>query len=208
MGVISRIFANTRRPEGWIGRVMVAGMNGGSHAKLAVWGLFHAPFQGDETVLDCGCGGGANISRMLKLCGNGQVHGVDYSPVSVETSRKVNAKAIKAGRCTVTEGDAADLPFGDAVFDRVTAFETVYFWPELEAAFREVHRVLKTGGIFLSVNESDGKHKKSTRWTNIIEGMHVYTGEDLRVVLLRAGFAEVEMDDDEQHDRLCVKAVK
>ncbi len=38
--------------------------------------------------------------------------------------------------------------------------------------------------------------------------MHVYTGEDLRVVLLRAGFAEVEMDDDEQHDRLCVKAVK
>ena len=170
MGVISRIFANTRRPEGWIGRVMVAGMNGGSHAKLAVWGLF--------------------------------------SPVSVETSRKVNAKAIKAGRCTVTEGDAADLPFGDAVFDRVTAFETVYFWPELEAAFREVHRVLKTGGIFLIVNESDGKHKKSTRWTNIIEGMHVYTGEDLRVVLLRAGFAGVEMDDDEQHDRLCVKAVK
>ena len=48
-------------------------------------------------VLDCGCGGGANIKTLLKLCPNGKVQGIDYSAVSVEKARKVNAGAIAAG---------------------------------------------------------------------------------------------------------------
>ncbi|MFR8283004.1 MAG: class I SAM-dependent methyltransferase [Faecalibacterium sp.] len=39
-------------------------------------------------VLDCGCGGGANIKTLLKLCPNGKVQGIDYSAVSVEKTRR------------------------------------------------------------------------------------------------------------------------
>ena len=35
-------------------------------------------------VLDCGCGGGANIRTLLKKCPHGIVKGIDYSGVSVE----------------------------------------------------------------------------------------------------------------------------
>ncbi len=35
MGFLSKIFSNTRKPEGFWGRMMVAGMNGGSHAAMA-----------------------------------------------------------------------------------------------------------------------------------------------------------------------------
>ena len=38
-GLLSKIFSNTRKPEGFFGRLMVAGMNGGSHASMATWGL-------------------------------------------------------------------------------------------------------------------------------------------------------------------------
>ncbi len=38
-GLFSKIFSNTRKPEGFWGRMMVAGMNGGSHAAMASWGL-------------------------------------------------------------------------------------------------------------------------------------------------------------------------
>ena len=55
-------------------------------------------------VLDCGCGGGANIRTLLKLCPKGKVQGIDYSAVSVEKARKVNAGAIAAGQCTVQQG--------------------------------------------------------------------------------------------------------
>ena len=32
MGLLSKIFSNTRKPEGFFGRMMVNGMNGGGHA--------------------------------------------------------------------------------------------------------------------------------------------------------------------------------
>ncbi len=64
MGLLSKIFSNTRKPEGFFGKMMVNGMNGG---------------------------GGANIARLLQRAPKGVVQGIDYSSVSVAKSSKVNA---------------------------------------------------------------------------------------------------------------------
>ena len=138
-------FENTRKPVGFSGKIMVAMMNFG-HSAMAAWGLHFLQPAPDAMVLDCGCGGGANIKTLLKLCPKGKVQGIDYSAVSVEKARKVNAGAIAAGQCTVQQASVAELPFEAEQFDVVTAFETVYFWPELAQNFREVYRVLKPGG--------------------------------------------------------------
>ncbi len=55
-------FENTRRPEGLGGNVMVSMMNFG-HRALAEWGLQTLRLAPDARVLDCGCGGGANIRK-------------------------------------------------------------------------------------------------------------------------------------------------
>ena len=88
-------FENTRKPVGLGGKLMVAMMNLG-HTPVATWGLEFLHLSPDAKVLDCGCGGGANIKTLLKLCPNGKVQGIDYSAVSVEKARKVNARAIAA----------------------------------------------------------------------------------------------------------------
>ena len=119
-------FENTRKPVGLGGKIMVAMMNFG-HSAMAAWGLQFLQPAPDAMVLDCGCGGGANIKTLLKLCHNGKVHGIDYSAVSVEKARKVNARAIAAGRCAVQQASVTELPFKAEQFDVVTAFETVYF---------------------------------------------------------------------------------
>ena len=170
---------------------MVATMNRG-HAPMAKWGMGHLTLDKSHSVLDVGCGGGANVRALLDLAD--QVTGVDYSEVSVEKSRKVNRKAIDAGRCQILRADAMELPFPDGVFDMVTAFETVYFWPDLRICFENVHRVLKPGGKFLICNEADGEHDKDNKWTEIIEGMTIYTGGQLREILQQAGFREIEID--------------
>ena len=131
-------FENTRKPVGLGGKIMVSMMNFG-HSAMAAWGLRFLQPAPDAMVLDCGCGGGANIKTLLKLCPNGKVQGIDYSAVSVEKAQKVNARAIAAGRCTVQQASVAKLPFEAEQFDVVTAFETVYFWPELAQNFREVY---------------------------------------------------------------------
>ena len=58
-------FENTRKPEGFGGKLMVAMMNVG-HGAVARWGLQFLELVPDAKVLDCGCGGGANMKRLLK----------------------------------------------------------------------------------------------------------------------------------------------
>ena len=78
-------FENTRKPVGFGGKIMVAMMNVG-HSAVARWGLQFLNAAPDAKVLDCGCGGGANMKRLLKKCPQGIVKGIDYSPVSVDTA--------------------------------------------------------------------------------------------------------------------------
>jgi len=206
MDILKTIFGNTRKPEGFFGKLMVSGMNGGSHAALAIWGLSDFPIDKDARALDIGCGGGANIRRLLTKCQH--VTGIDYSPVSVAKSSKVNAKAIEEGRCKVLEGNVADLPFEEGSFDVVTAFETIYFWPDIENSYRQVLRVLKPGGRFLIVNESDGEDPSYRKWEDIIDGMHTYTAAEIETNLKNAGFSSVQVRREPKKNCLKVVATK
>ena len=208
MGLLSKIFSNTRKPEGFFGRMMVNGMNGGGHAKLAEWGLGEVSIAESADILDVGCGGGANIARLLSRAPKARVTGIDYSPVSVKKSREVNAKAIAAGRCQVVEGSATALPFEEGSFDLVTAFETVYFWPEIEKCFAGVRRTLKDGGRFVIVNEDDGLSGNNDKWEKLIDGMHTYTPDELRTHLTAAGFRDIAVHTNDQHHWLCATAAK
>ena len=197
-------FENTRKPTGFGGKVMVSMMNLG-HSALADWGLQFVSPARDAAVLDCGCGGGANIRTLLKMCPEGQVKGIDYSEVSVEKARSVNREAIAAGRCAVLQASVMELPFADAAFDLVTAFETVYFWPDLLQSFREAARVLKPGGAFFICNECSGDTDKDDKWTERIEGMTIYRDVQLQAVLEQAGFTGVEVHKNEK-GWLCITA--
>ena len=208
MGLLSKIFSNTRKPEGFFGRMMVNGMNGGSHARMAEWGLSNVNITENADVLDIGCGGGGNIARLLQRCPKGTVTGIDYSPVSVKKSKEVNATAIADGRCKVVEGSASALPFEENSFDFVTAFETVYFWPDIEECFRGVHRTLKEGGCFVIVNEDDGLTGKNEKWEKMIEGMHTYTPDELGMHLTAAGFHDISVHLEDKSHWLAVIATK
>ena len=207
MGLLRKFFSNCGKPQGRMGRVVVAMMNRG-HAGTAAWGFSHLDLQGNEQVLDCGCGGGANIAVFLRMVDEGHVTGLDYSTVSVAKAREVNRAAIDAGRCEIVQGNVRELPFDDARFDVVTAFETIYFWKDLAHCFAEIHRVLKMGGVFMITNETSGKTGAHEKWMKIVDGMSVYTGEELEALLTGAGFARVEIDEDLKADRLNVRAYK
>ena len=185
-------FENTRKPVGFGGKIMVAMMNSG-HGALADWGFKHITIPTDTTILDAGCGGGANIKKLLEKCPQGCVKGIDYSKVSVEKSRKVNFKAIKEGRCEVLQASVAQLPFAEDTFDLVTAFETIYFWPGLVDCFREVYRVIKPGGTFLICNKSNGETNTDDKWVEKIGGMTIYNGDQIEETLQKAGFTDIHI---------------
>lgn len=199
-------FENTRKPVGFGGKIMVAMMNSG-HGAMADWGLGHITIADDACILDAGCGGGANIKKLLAKASKGQVKGIDYSEVSVEKSRKVNAKAIREGRCDVLQASVAKLPFEDNCFDLVTAFETIYFWPSLVECFREVCRVTKPGGTFFICNESNGETNKDNKWVEKIGGMTIYNAAQILTALNQAGFSDAKVSKNDK-GWICVTAQK
>lgn len=193
MGLFKAFVSQTRKPEGFLGKMMVSGMNTG-HAKLADWGFAHLPAITPERAADLGCGGGRNAGEMLKKYPKAHVTAVDYSELSVEQAKAYNRAMIAAGRCTVRQGDVSDLQLPAGAFDLATAFETVYFWPGLEKCFGQVAKILKPGGFFMICNESDGTDPTSVRFEKIIDGMKNYTAEEIEAALKAAGFSEVTSD--------------
>ena len=193
MGLFRDYVSQTRKPEGFLGKMMLSGMNAG-HAKLADWGLTHLPAITPTKAVDLGCGGGRNAGELLKKYPEAHVTAVDYSELSVEKARDYNKVMISAGRCTVEQGDVSDLKLPAEAFDLATAFETIYFWPGLEKCFAQVARVLKPGGYFMICNESDGTDAASLKFEKIIDGMKNHTVEEIEAALLSAGFSEVKTD--------------
>ena len=190
MGLFRKYVNQTRKPEGFLGKMMISGMNGG-HSALADWGMTHLEINAPSDIAELGCGGGRNTGELLKIYPSSKVTALDYSDLSVEKTRDYNKDMISAGRCRVVKGNVAELPFEDNSFDLATAFETVYFWPGIEHCFSEVCRVLKPGGTFLICNESDGTDETGLKFEKIIDGMKCYTEEQIEKALLTAGFAEV-----------------
>ena len=207
MGLFRNYVNQTRRPEGFLGKMMLAGMNPG-HAKLADWGLGQLPALDPRRIADLGCGGGRNAGELLKRYPAAHVTALDYSALSVEKAKKTNKKAIAAGRCTVLEGDVSNLTLPAGTFDLVTAFETIYFWPGLEECFAEAARILKNGGYFMIVNESDGTDAASLKFEKIIDGMKCYTAEQISDALRAAGFSKIRTDHHKNKPWITVLAKK
>ena len=177
------------RPSSLMGRLLLRSMNIG-HGRLHQWGLKAAGIQLTDRVLDVGCGGGKAISRILEETRR-EVAGVDHSPEAVKTARSVNRAAVSSGRLRIVESSVESLPFRDGFFDVVTAFETTYFWPELQAGLTEIHRVLSPGGRLVIANEFADRASAGA-WADRLN-MHVPDSEALAGAAYEAGFLMVDV---------------
>ena len=177
------------RPSSLMGRLLLRSMNIG-HGRLHQWGLKAAGIQLTDRVLDVGCGGGKAISRILEETRR-EVAGVDHSPEAVKTARSVNRAAISSGRLRIVESSVENLPFRDGFFDVVTAFETTYFWPELQVGLTEIHRVLNRGGRLVIANEFADRASAGA-WTGRLN-MRVPDSDALAGAAYEAGFLMVDV---------------
>ena len=177
------------KPHGEEGIQAIENMNE-NHIPISEFAFESINVSENDKILDIGCGGGVNIEKFLKLTAN-NVDGLDYSEVSLSQSVKRNKKAVEDGRCRVIKANVINMPIEDGMYDLVSAFETIYFWPDIENAFKEVSRIIKTNGQFMIAQGTDGNHPDDEKWLSTVEGMKVYTADELKRYLLNAGFSSV-----------------
>lgn len=94
-------------------------------------------------LLEIGCGMGTDLLQFAR--GGAQVTGVDLTPRSVQISKARFRLYDMPGQFAITDGER--LPFADESFDVVYSNGVLHHTPGTEAAVREVHRVLRPGGI-------------------------------------------------------------
>ena len=208
MNSLQRYYKRGRFPARFWGDQTLKAMNSKKHADLPEWAF--AEIQGGtyDNILDIGCGGGANLQRMLTMFPECKVTGLDASNHALAMAHDVNFDAIDKGRCFLSGGNANQLPLPKESYDLVTAFETVYYWSGITACFVEVKRVLKPGGTFLIANELDGMTQSDRNLERVVGLLHIFTIEELESILSVAGFVDIESRHDETRHFICLKCRK
>jgi SAM-dependent methyltransferase len=149
-----------------------------------------------DRVLDMGCGAGRHAFELYRRGTDVLAFDQDADELArvadMFAAMRTAGEVPDGAEADVKQGDALQLPFADAEFDRVVAAEVLEHIPADEDAIAELVRVLRPGGTMaVTVPRwlpericwalSDAYHQ--------VEGGHVriYTGEELVGKLERAG---------------------
>ena len=186
----AKLLNNFRKPQGVVGGILASVMNVG-HGPMTRGVLERLRVRPEDAVLDIGCGGGGAVALMAAT--GATVVGVDYSETSARVAARKNSRAIREGRVRIQVADVDSLPFAPDSFSLVTAFETVYFWKNIERNFQDICGLLRPGGRFAVAVEAyleGGKKMHCPALFNDLE-MSLYSAEDLSGIAAGAGFAEI-----------------
>lgn len=85
---------------------------------------------------------------------------LDYSSDMMGQAQE-KAERLHLENVTFRQGDVGALPFADGAFDIVLSLNGFHAFPDKEAAYREVFRMLKSGGTFCGCFYVAGECKQS-----------------------------------------------
>ena len=85
---------------------------------------------------------------------------LDYSSDMMGQAQE-KAERLHLDNVTFRQGDVGALPFADGAFDIVLSLNGFHAFPDKEATYREVFRVLKSGGTFCGCFYVAGECKQS-----------------------------------------------
>ena len=152
-----------------------------------VVGLFaygkSVPWVPNGRMLDVGCGGGANLRAMQAL--GWEPHGVDFSPLAVQTCRQSGLD--------VFQGELSQAGFQDGAFDLVSAHHVIEHVADPAALLREMFRIVKPGGMLLLRTPNSaalGRGWFGADWyaNDVPRHLTLFSPDNLVVLAEKAGF--------------------
>jgi len=155
-------------------------------------------------ALDVATGRGAVLLPAAQRVGkSGRVIGIDLSRAMLRETENA-ARQLGLDNFELHQMDAEHLEFRDETFDAVTCAFSLFFFPALDLALREMRRVLKPGGKFGATTFGATPPPFDPCWRIFAEQMRaydavvrtpgrvVYMPEEFQAILTDAGFARVE----------------
>ncbi|MDX6651835.1 MAG: trans-aconitate 2-methyltransferase [Solirubrobacterales bacterium] len=167
------------------------------------WGreiLERLELDGDETVLDAGCGSGRVTRLLVERLPRGRVIGADASPSMIEVAGRAlgeSAELVVADLVHLNLEEPVDLVFSNATFHWILDHERL---------FANLHRLIRPGGRLVAqcggagnvatVRAAISQVIREQPFAEHFEGIpklwNFPTPQDEKIILERAGFANVD----------------
>jgi len=113
---------------------------------IDAWTLGMVKINGNEKILDLGCGDGKQVMAFgKKLTEGGKIVGCDISNELLEKARK-SAKKNSINASFLLHDIDRPFPFKDGEFDIVSSFFSIYYAKNPLNVMLEIKRLLKEGG--------------------------------------------------------------
>jgi ubiquinone/menaquinone biosynthesis C-methylase UbiE len=143
----------------------------------------------DARVLDVGCGSGWATRLLAEYAVNGQVTGIDISDEMVRLARE---SSLLFPNVDYQTASAEQLPFAEGEFTHTFSMESLYYYANIPAALKEIHRTLRAGGIFVTVIDLYRENKASHQWVEQLKvPVQLLSIAEYRSLFADAGFVNV-----------------
>ena len=102
-----------------------------------------------ERVIDLGCGRGGTIFRISEKYSNLKIDGVNLTEYQTNFCKDEIIKRNLQNRIEVRQANFLSLPYADNTFTHAFCCEVTQYALDLEILFKEVYRVMDSGGRFV-----------------------------------------------------------
>lgn len=147
----------------------------------------------EKSVLELACGTGQITFSMAGKSGSWEA--TDYSENMIKEAEKRNQGENKCEQLRFCVQDATKLTYIEEKFDVVVIANALHIMPQPEKALKEIHRVLKKGGILFAPTFVYEKGYSKTRiWFMEKAGFktyHKWQSEELKEYVGNRGFQVV-----------------
>lgn len=149
------------------------------------------------TILDIGCGTGFLTIHLANTFPKAKVFACDIAHPMVETTRC----KMQDARCRLKflTADCESLPYKNCQFDLIASNLTYQWASDLDTAFKEAHRILEKGGVFVfsmlgkkTFEELRECYKEASQVSNkngLPRFMNFHSKDDVISKLKKAGFS-------------------
>lgn len=139
----------SRKPSGWLGKNILQPMFVKGNADLNQFILEQMAVQANDQILEVGFGPGELLFQLCQQNPSALFTGADFSPLMLQQATLRTQRFIKSGQLSLIEASSDNMPFDRFSFNQVACANTLYFWQPPEPHFKDVLRVLKSGGKFV-----------------------------------------------------------
>ena len=151
----------------------------------------------DQHLLDIGSGVGGP-ARILAAETGVKVTGIDLTAEFCDVAQMLTEKTGLSGLVGFQHGSALELPFQDESFDGAYSHNVTMNIPDKASFYAEAHRVVKPGGLFVSVGLAegpDGPPVFPVPWAKVPEDSHLVNPDETCRLIEEAGFEIIRMID-------------